>query len=507
MSNIFTNFRFAIVLILIITFQSFSIKTFAEKDTLNIPFKGYLYLQPSIGVSQYFGDLNLDDFLNQNPKFAFGAALGIQAHPIFGFRWQGVKSSLYSERTDHNLSLSSDLWDGAFHITFNINEIFSRNYNSKRFANFYAFTGAGVTHYKSEIKDLSTNAVVRENSSWQNSFFLPVGVGASFRLSNTFSINLEYGDRTIFDGTALDFIDNGEENNDHYSYASAGLQINIGVKDTDGDGVRDKEDLCPETFGKFELAGCPDKDNDGIADKDDVCPDVAGKAEFKGCPDTDGDGIIDSEDACPDFAGTKELNGCPDKDNDGIADKDDKCPDVAGLKELAGCPDRDGDGIADNDDACPDVKGLAALNGCPDSDGDGVADNVDKCPDVFGVASNFGCPEVKKIDYVKVVYFNFDKAVLITKFLKDLDEVVAVMQEYTDVRLSIEGYADSQGPAAYNLKLSEKRADFVIKYLAKQGIDKERLVKSFYGEKKPVGNNRTFDGRAKNRRVEIKSID
>jgi outer membrane protein OmpA-like peptidoglycan-associated protein len=80
------------------------------------------------------------------------------------------------------------------------------------------------------------------------------------------------------------------------------------------------------------------------------------------------------------------------------------------------------------------------------------------------------------------------------------------MEKYTDLSLSIEGYADSQGPSAYNLKLSEKRADFVINYLAKKGVDKTRLVKSFYGETKPAATNKTLAGRAKNRRVEIKSI-
>ena len=191
--------------------------------------------------------------------------------------------------------------------------------------------------------------------------------------------------------------------------------------------------------------------------------------------------------------------------DDGIADKDDKCPDVAGIKELAGCPDRDGDGITDNDDACPDVKGLAQFKGCPDTDGDGIPDNIDKCPDVFGIAANNGCPEVK-FEYFKVVYFNFDKAVLVTKFIKDLDEVVSVMNEHTNVNLAIEGYADSQGPSAYNMKLSEKRADFVINYLVKKGIAKDRLVNSFYGETKPAATNKTLEGRAKNRRVEIKSI-
>jgi len=105
-----------------------------------------------------------------------------------------------------------------------------------------------------------------------------------------------------------------------------------------------------------------------------------------------------------------------------------------------------------------------------------------------------------------VVYFNFDKAVLVTKFIKDLDEVVAVMREYTDVKLSVEGYADSQGPAAYNMKLSEKRADFVIKYLTKNGIAADRIIKSFYGEAQPAATNKTLVGRAKNRRVEIKSM-
>ena len=498
--------RLSIIALIIIVLQCLSLETYAINDSTNIPFKGYLYLQPNIGISQYFGDLNKYNAWNQHPKFAYGAVLGYQLGPVFGLRGQFVKANLYSERSNQNKKFSSDLWDGALNLTININDMFAK-YNQKRFLNFYIFTGAGLTSFKSKVEDLTTGALIDQHSERQKSFFLPVGGGASFRLSNTFSVNLEYGDHIIFGGgTKLDLTDGGEKNNDHYSYASAGLQINFGVKDTDGDGVWDKDDLCPETFGKYNLAGCPDKDNDGIADKDDACPDVAGKPEFKGCPDTDGDGIIDSQDACPNAAGKQDLNGCPDRDNDGIADKDDKCPDAAGIKELAGCPDRDGDGIADNDDACPDVKGLAQFKGCPDTDGDGIADKDDKCPDVFGEASNFGCPEIKKIEYFKIVYFNFDKTVLVTKFIKDLDEVVAVMQKYSDLNLSIEGYADSQGPSAYNLKLSEKRADYVINYLAKKGINKERLVKSFFGEKNPAATNRTLEGRAKNRRVEIRSI-
>jgi hypothetical protein len=81
------------------------------------------------------------------------------------------------------------------------------------------------------------------------------------------------------------------------------------------------------TAGLTFKFGGKDTDGDGIYDKDDACPDVAG-LKFNGCPDTDGDGIQDSADACPDVFGLAALNGCPDTDGDGVADKDDACPDV-----------------------------------------------------------------------------------------------------------------------------------------------------------------------------------
>lgn len=136
-----------------------------------------------------------------------------------------------------------------------------------------------------------------------------------------------------------------------------------------------------------------DRDNDGVKDKEDKCPDIAGIAEFNGCPDKDGDKIIDSEDKCPDLAGVKALQGCPDYDEDGITDKEDSCPDLAGTKEMNGCPDKDGDKITDEKDACPDLAGSAEFNGCPDTDGDKVPDNEDKCPTVVGLPELFGCPD------------------------------------------------------------------------------------------------------------------
>jgi len=88
----------------------------------------------------------------------------------------------------------------------------------------------------------------------------------------------------------------------------------------------------------FLFGGEPDTDGDGILDKDDNCPEIPGLATFNGCPDTDGDGIQDSQDDCPQIPGLIQYNGCPDTDGDGIPDSEDKCPEVFGLIENEGCP-------------------------------------------------------------------------------------------------------------------------------------------------------------------------
>jgi len=498
----------SILQIIIISFvvSQFSVSSSYAQDTaLKHPFKDYLYLQPNLGISQYFGSLNAKDFWNQNPKFAFGAALGYQYNPIFGFRSQVMRTDLYSKRTDKDQELSSNLWDVDLNLTINIRDIFEE-YNEKRMLNFYLFGGVGCTFFNTTIQDISSGDYANQ-STGQTNFIMPLGAGASYRINYHFSVNLEYGDRTVFNGTKFDFFDPGNGYNVHYSYASAGVQIRFGAEDSDGDGVKNKIDLCPDIPGKIELAGCPDSDNDGIADKDDACPEVAGKPAFKGCPDSDGDGIIDSKDACPSVAGLKELFGCPDKDRDGIADKDDKCPDVYGKKEFAGCPDRDGDGIPDKDDDCPDEKGLPQFKGCPDTDGDGVPDNLDKAPDVFGDGSTPVGAEVSKFQISNIVYFYFDKSVVIPRYTSALDEVVTSLNEHPEVSVYVDGYAGSEGTTAYNLKLSEKRAEYVVNYLVKKGISKERLVKRSFGIENPVGDNKTSAGRALNRRVEIKTVN
>ncbi len=201
-------------------------------------------------------------------------------------------------------------------------------------------------------------------------------------------------------------------------------------RDSDGDGVLDRDDRCPDqpgrrwgqgpqTPGTRANFGCPDKDSDGdgILDEADQCPSEPGPVENHGCPDkdSDGDGIPDRLDKCPDepedFDGYEDHDGCPELDNDGdgIPDVVDKCPnepeDFDGYQDADGCPDpdNDGDGIPDALDKCPDepedFDGFQDADGCPDldNDQDGIPDALDKCPNepetINGFQDADGCPE------------------------------------------------------------------------------------------------------------------
>jgi len=268
------------------------------------------------------------------------------------------------------------------------------------------------------------------------------------------------------------------------------------------------------TAGLTMKFGGKDTDEDGIYDKDDACPDVPGLEEFNGCPDTDGDGIEDSKDDCPTEAGLAEFNGCPDSDGDGVPDKDDACPTIPGSKEFNGCPDTDGDGVGDNVDKCPEVAGPAANGGCPwpDSDGDGVADKDDMCPDLIGTVANNGCPEVTEAvkkalnAYAKTILFDTGKASIKDQSAEVLNNIIGILKEYPNARFSIDGHTDSVGSETLNQKLSQERASSVMNYLITNGIASNRLTHQGFGESTPLDSNNTRAGRANNRRVEISLI-
>lgn len=203
-----------------------------------------------------------------------------------------------------------------------------------------------------------------------------------------------------------------------------------------------------------------------------------------------------------------------DADGDGISDSLDTCPHIAGLIEYNGClpPDRDSDGIFDMDDLCPEIKGVVAYKGCPmpDKDGDGIADDKDKCPEMAGGLVNGGCPEIEtlkaRVNWIaQNIFFETGSHRLLPGSYSSLDSLVNLLNKYPVLNLIIEGHTDNVGGKKYNQTLSEKRAGAVRAYLISRGInDASRVRSTGYGQQQPVGDNKTYDGRAKNRRVALK---
>jgi outer membrane protein OmpA-like peptidoglycan-associated protein len=230
--------------------------------------------------------------------------------------------------------------------------------------------------------------------------------------------------------------------------------------------------------------------------------------------DSDGDGIIDDNDKCPNVPGSAKYDGCPvpDSDKDGINDEEDKCPTVPGVARYQGCPipDSDKDGINDEEDKCPTVPGVARYQGCPvpDTDGDGVNDEEDKCPTEKGSPENFGCPKLEEYKFdARKVQFVTGSAKLTKAAMAELDKGAQILEEHPKINISIEGHTDNTGSAAGNQKLSEQRATAVKAYLAKKGVSEDRMSTAGYGQKKKIAENKTAKGTATNRRVEFKMVE
>jgi OOP family OmpA-OmpF porin len=282
-----------------------------------------------------------------------------------------------------------------------------------------------------------------------------------------------------------------------------------GIQDADGDGFRDDIDACPKEKG--DLQGDPAKDG---------CP----------APDRDKDGVLDIDDACPGLAGARRgdvtKNGCPDdKDGDGVHDPIDACIDRKGTEskdpKLNGCPaDADGDGIFDDVDACPGAKGVAdkdaRFNGCTeDIDSDEIKNAQDACPFDKGIhtkdAKDNGCmkwvrvtdKEIQILAQVEFKVYGKSRQETIDPVSDDLlKEVRDAINQHPEIKkIEVQGHTDDSGNPAFNMNLSQQRADAVRQWLVTAGIAGDKLVAKGYGHTMPVADNRISEGRQKNRRV------
>jgi OOP family OmpA-OmpF porin len=223
-------------------------------------------------------------------------------------------------------------------------------------------------------------------------------------------------------------------------------------------------------------------------------------------------------DRCPGTpAGTAvDSSGCPlpkDSDGDGVMDPNDKCPNTpAGAKvDANGCElDADGDGVVDRLDQCPNTPAGAKVdaNGCElDDDGDGVVNSKDQCPDTpkGDRVDSYGCSFKTELKLPGVV-FETNKADLLPESLPILDGAVATLKRYPELIVEVAGHTDSDASDAYNLSLSKRRAETVMKYLTDNGAANSLKARG-YGERQPVASNKTPEGKAQNRRVVLRILN
>jgi outer membrane beta-barrel protein len=289
----------------------------------------------------------------------------------------------------------------------------------------------------------------------------------------------------------------------HNMVISGGITLSFGgsAKDSDGDGVTDRQDTCPDTpaGATVNAEGCPqDADGDGVFDGIDQCANTAKGAmvDARGCPkDSDRDGVLDGVDQCADTPEGAKVgaNGCP--------------------------TDADADGVFDGIDTCPNSPKGARVDsvGCPrDSDGDGVLDGLDKCADTpKGARVDVdGCPievmeretEMLETGMLRLQNINFEtgKSAILADSYPALDVVGAVLVKWPEVRMEVGGHTDSRGSAELNQSLSEKRAQSVVDYLVGRfPIKRDMFTVKGYGESKPLVPNTDALNMAKNRRVEL----
>jgi outer membrane protein OmpA-like peptidoglycan-associated protein len=207
---------------------------------------------------------------------------------------------------------------------------------------------------------------------------------------------------------------------------------------------------------------------------------------------TDGTLRLDGRYTTVRFGVNINIGGRFDKDNDGIPNAKDKCKKVYGPVKFDGCPDTDGDGVPDKVDSCPNITGPIENMGCPNADSNTVKLN-DTEKNIVSLAA-------KNTAFIQATSKISDSSMIA------LNNLANLLLQKTDYKIEIIGHSDNKGKEKNIQQSSEDRANAVKSFLLSKGIKEARIKTKGLGSALPIADNKTAEGRQKNRRVDYKII-
>jgi outer membrane protein OmpA-like peptidoglycan-associated protein len=380
--------------------------------------------------------------------------------------------------------------------------------------NPYLYAGVGALHYKMEEIPGNADPNVKK-SGWSG--YAPGGVGVQIRMDDHTSFEISGGLNYAFSDKINTITGNSlgaKGGNDMYWNFLAGLTVvsESGSADPDGDGLTNSQE---KELGTNK--NNPDTDGDGLNDGDEFM-------KYKTDPlkaDSDGDGLKDGEEINTHRTDPNKA----DTDGDGLSDGDE----VLKYRTDPLKADTDGDGLSDGDEALKyrtdplkaDTDGDGLKDGeevntyrtdplKADTDGGSVNDGMEVANKTNPLDASDDVPKKKEIKVevgkaivLEGIVFKTGSAVIEPASEEILEQAFNTLDQNKDITVEIRGYTDNVGSRAANMRLSQRRADAVKAWLVKKGIAASRITAKGYGPDNPIGDNKTAEGRQKNRRIEF----
>ena len=373
--------------------------------------------------------------------------------------------------------------------------------------NPYFYAGLGLLSYSADEKTTLPSPNAREEDGVTG--FIPLGLGAEFKLSDEWLLDATAGFAYSFAddmnyyakgdlndgyyniGLGIIFCPNGPNADNDNDGLTNGEENELGtdpdVADTDGDGLSDGAEFKEYKTDPMKA----DSDNDGLNDYDEI-------KKYSTNPnmmDTDNDGLNDHDELMKHK--TDPLQ--PDTDGDGLKDGEE----VNNYKTSPFKTDTDMDGLNDGEEITKYTTD--PLNA--DTDGGTVQDGQEVKNGTDPKDGSDDIPKKEIVFEIENIQFDINKCKIRSDAATILDELVSLLKENEELTVKITGHTCNLGTKAYNMKLSEKRAKAAQQYLVDKGIDASRTTLEWFGEDKPAVPNTSKANREKNRRVEFERTD